>query len=64
MIDMEYRKETIDMINALGLTANDLVEMTGYTKQHIEKFLAFGKVPSKTECRIWFKVKRLYREVK
>ena len=64
MTDMEYRNETINMINALGLTADDLVEMTKYTKQHIEKFLNYEKVPSKTQCRIWFKVNRLYKEVK
>ena len=64
MTDMEFRKETINMINALGLTANDLVEMTKYTKRHIEKFLTYGKVSSKTEYRIWFKVKKLYKEVK
>lgn len=63
MIDMEYRKETIDMINALGLTVNNLVEITKYTKQHIEKFLNYGKVPSKTECKIWFIVQRLYKGV-
>lgn len=63
MIDMELRKETITMINTLGLTADNLVDLTKYTKKHIEKFLNYGKVPSKTEYKIWFIVQRLYKEV-
>lgn len=64
MIDMEFRKETINMIEVLGLTADNLVDLTKYTKQHIEKFLNYGKVPSKTQYKIWFIVNRLYKEVK
>ena len=36
MIDIEFRKETINMIDALGLTADNLVDLTEYTKKHIE----------------------------
>ena len=57
MIDMEFRKETITMIDALGLTADNLVELTKYTKKHIEKFLNYEKVPSKTQYKIWYIVR-------
>ena len=64
MVSVEYRKETMSMINELGLTIDDLVEMTKYTKQHIERYMNFKSVASKTECKIWYKVSRLYKEVK
>ena len=63
MIDMEFRKETINMIDDLGLTADNLVDLTKYTKKHIEKFLNYEKVPSKTQYKIWFIVQRLHKEV-
>lgn len=52
------------MINELGLTIDDLVKLTKYTKQHIEKFINFKSVASKTECKIWYIVSRLYKKVK
>lgn len=51
------------MIDTLGLTADNLVDLTKYTKKHIEKFLNYEKVPSKTQYKIWFIVKRLHKEV-
>ena len=64
MVDIESRKETMIMIDELGLTIDDLVELTGYTKQHIERYMNFKSVASKTECNVWNKVYRLYKEVK
>ena len=64
MVNVEYRKETMGMINELGLTIDDLVEMTKYTKQHIERYMNFKSVASKTECKIWFVVYRLYKGLK
>lgn len=64
MVDVENRKETINMINELGLTIDDLVKLTKYTKQHIERFINFKSVASKTECKIWYIVSRLYKKVK
>lgn len=64
MVDVEYRKETIKMIDELGLTIDDLVEMTKYTKGHIERYMNFKSVAQKTECRIWFVVQRMYKEVR
>lgn len=64
MVDIESRNETIKMINELGLTIDDLVEMTKYTKEHVERYMNFKSVASKTECKIWFVVNKLYKEVK
>lgn len=64
MVDIESRNETIKMINELHLTIGDLMEMTKYTKEHIERYMNFKSVASKTECKIWFVVNKLYKEVK
>ena len=64
MIDIESRKETMIMIDELRLTIDDLVELTQYTKQHIEKYMNFKSVASKTECNVWNKVYRLYNGMK
>lgn len=54
----------MNMINELGLTIDDLVKLTKYTKQHIERFMSFKSVASKTKCKIWYTVSRLYKEMK
>lgn len=64
MVSTEIRNETIEMINELHLTIDDLMEMTKYTKGHIERYMNFKSVASKTECKIWFVVNKLYKEVK
>nr|DAU44028.1 MAG TPA: hypothetical protein [Caudoviricetes sp.] len=64
MVDVESRKETMAMIDELCLTIDDLIKMTKYTKEHIERYMNFKSVASKTECKIWFVVNRLYKEVK
>lgn len=55
---------TMDGINELGLTADDLVEMTGLSKVTINKFLKGKRVAGATECTIYNKVSKLYKELK
>ena len=60
----EMVKSIMDGINELNLTADDLVEMTGLTKPTINKFLKGKRVSGATECTIYNKVAKLYKEVK
>lgn len=66
--EMSTREETVkaimDGINELNLTTDDLVEMTGFTKATINKFLKGKRVGGATECTIYNKVSKLYKEVK
>lgn len=55
---------TMDGINELGLTADDLVEMTGLTKATINKYLKGKRVGGATICTVYNKVSKLYKEVK
>lgn len=56
---------TMDGINELGLTVEDLMEMTGYTKATINKFLKGKSVGGgSTICTVYNKVSKLYKEVK
>lgn len=55
---------TMDGINELGLTADDLVEMTGLTKATINKYLKGKRVGGNTICTVYNKVSKLYKEVK
>lgn len=55
---------TMDGINELGLTVEDLMEMTGYTKATINKFLKGKRVGGSTICTVYNKVSKLYKEVK
>lgn len=58
--DEEIITATMDGINELGLTADDLVEMTGLTKATINKYLKGKRVGGETIC----KVSKLYKEAK
>lgn len=60
----EVIKAGMDGIKELGLTANDLVEMTGLSKQTISKYLRGKRVGGETVCTIYNKVSKLYKEVK
>ena len=66
--EMSTREElvtaTMDGIKELNLTADDLVEMTELTKVTINKFLKGKRVAGATECTIYNKVSKLYKEVK
>lgn len=66
--EMSTEQETIeanmDGIQELGLTADDLVEMTGLTKATINKFLKGKRVGGNTICMIYNKVSKLYKEVR
>ena len=66
--EMSTEEETItatmDGINELGLTCEDLVEMTGLSKATITKYLKGKRVGGETICRVYNKVSKLYREVK
>lgn len=60
----EVIKAGMDGIKELGLTADDLVEMTGLSKQTISKYLRGKKVGGETICIVYNKVSKLYNEVK
>lgn len=51
-------------VNELGLTADDLVEMTNLSKATITKYLKGKKVGGSTICTVYNKVSHLYKEVK
>lgn len=65
--EMSTQEETVkaimDGINELNLTVDDLVEMTKLTKPTINKFLKGKRVAGATECTIYNKVAKLYKEV-
>lgn len=60
----ETIQATMDGINELGLTADNLVEMTGLTKATINKYLKGKRVGGETICKVYNKVSKLYMEVK
>lgn len=60
----ETRVAGMDGIIELGLTADDLVEMTGLTKATINKYLKGKTVGGNTICTVYNKVSKLYKEVK
>lgn len=60
----ETRNNTMNGIKELGLTAEDLMEMTGYSKATINKFLKGKTVAGSTICTVYDKVAKLYEEVK
>lgn len=66
--EMSTKEETrvagMDGINELGLTADDLVEMTGLTKATINKYLKGKRVGGNTICTVYNEVSKLYKEVK
>lgn len=62
--DEELREITFEGINELGLTADDLVEMTGIKKPTINKYLKGKHVGGNTICTVYNNVRKLYREVK
>lgn len=55
---------TMDGINELGLTADDLVEMTGLSKVTINKYLKGKTVGGNTIYTVYNEVSKLYKEVK
>lgn len=60
----ETRNNTMKGIIELGLTADELVEMTGLTKATINKYLKGKHVGGSTICAVYNKVSKLYKEVK
>ena len=62
--DVEVIAAGMEGINELGLTADDLVEMTGLSKATITKYLKGKRVGGNTICTIYNKVSKLYKEVK
>lgn len=60
----ETRSNTMKGIIELGLTADDLVEMTELTKATINKYLKGKKVGGSTICTVYNKVSKLYKELK
>lgn len=60
----ETRSNTMKGIIELGLTTDDLVEMTGLKKPTINKYLKGKHVGGATICTVYNKVSKLYKEVK
>lgn len=66
--EMSTHEEVVEAgmqgVKELGLTASDLVEMTGFSKATINKYLKGKTVGGNTVCTIYNKVSKLYKEVK
>lgn len=60
----ETRINTMNGIEELGLTADNLVEMTGLSKATINKFLKGKTVAGRTICEIYYRVSKKYEEVR
>lgn len=48
----ETRQEAMDKINELGLTVDDIMELTGFSKATVNKFLKGKHVAGSTICEI------------
>lgn len=59
------RKEmTIEMINKLGLTVEEVMSLTDLSKATVNKFMKGGNVAGRTVCLIWDKTKVINEDLK
>ena len=52
----DIQEQAINKVNELGLTIDDLVELTGLSKSTIKKFMK-GEMVFNSICKIWDTVK-------
>ena len=61
---MNRQLMTIEMINVLGLTVEDVMKLTDLSKATVNKFMKNGKVAGRTLCLIWDEVKVIDEDLK
>ncbi len=60
----DVRNEALEMINELGLTLEDIMNISGFSKVTVNKFLKGKVVAGSTICTIRNEIYKLYKEVK
>ena len=59
-----HQTMTIEIINTLGLTVEEVMELTGLSQATIKKFMKGGNVAGRTICNVWDEVKAIDENLK